>query len=180
MGLGGSGRRIPMPGFHHLRSIGLLSITREADYALIAMADLAERYRTVTRIRVLSERRRIPAPVLRKILSTPAGRNLVTSVQSPTGGFRLARPPGEISIGEVIAAIEGSFRFTSGTGTSNNQSNRECERKRACPVVGPMRTVHALIEQCLAGVSIDEFACDTIPEALTLERRTRGRCRDRR
>lgn len=155
----------------------MLSITRKADYALVAMADLVEHHPSVVRTRELSERRCIPTPVLRKILSILASRNLVTSIQSPTGGFRLARPPGKITIAEVIAAIEGSFRFTDCRCASNGQPGRRCEQRHACPVIGPMRKVHALLEQCLTGVSIEEFAFDTVPEVMTLKRATRRKRR---
>ena len=151
----------------------MLTITRKADYALIAMAELTEHYPSLVMTRDISERRNIPVPVLRKVLSMLASRNLLVSIQSPTGGFRLARPPGEITIAEVIGAIEGSFRFAECTGESNGQPRRECEQKPDCPVIGPMRKVHSLLEQCLTGVSIEEFASDTVPESVTLKRSPR-------
>ena len=148
----------------------MLSITRKADYALIAMADLAEQHPSLVRTRDLSERRRIPAPVLRKILTMLASRDLVVSIQSPTGGFRLSRPPEEITLAEVIAAIEGSFRFTDCTGAANGRRKRKCAQKPACPVIGSMRKLHGLLEQCLTGVSIAEFASDMVPETVALKR----------
>lgn len=150
----------------------MLSITRKADYALIAMADLADQYPSEVRTRDISERRRIPVPVLRKILTMLASRDLVISNQSPTGGFRLARPPADIAIADVIGAIEGSFRFTDCTGASNGRPKRKCLQKRTCAVIGPMQKIHALLEQCLTGVSIEEFATDTVPEAVALKRPT--------
>jgi len=148
----------------------MFSITRKADYALIAVADLAEHHPLIVNTLELSERRRIPAPVLRKVLTLMAGRDLVVSVQSRTGGYRLARPPEQITVADVIAAIEGSFRFADCAGASNGRPKRKCEQKPVCSIIGSMRKVHRLLEQCLAGVSIAEFAADTVPETVTLKR----------
>jgi len=148
----------------------MLSITRKADYALIAVADLAEHYPSVVSTRDLSERRRIPLPVLRKIMSVLASRDLVVSIQSRIGGFKLARLPEEITVAEVIAAIEGSFRFADCTGASNGRRQRKCVQKPACSIAESMRKVHRLLEQCLTGVSIAEFASGAVPETVTLER----------
>lgn len=60
-----------------------------------------------------AQRRRIPIPVLQKILTRFASQKLLVSVQGPSGGYRLSRPPEEIALAEVIPAIEGSFRLTS-------------------------------------------------------------------
>jgi Rrf2 family protein len=148
----------------------MLSITKKADYALIAMADFAERYPSVVLTRELSERRRIPVPVLRKILSTLASQDLLASILGPTGGFRMARPPAEISVAEVIAAIEGPFRLADCCDASSEPPKRECEPKPVCPIIEPMKKIHVLLEQCLSGVSIEEFASDTVPEIVTLQR----------
>ncbi len=148
----------------------MLSITRKADYALVAMADLADHHPSVVRTRDLSKRRRIPTPVLRKILTTLASRKLVGSARGPNGGFRLSRPPEEITLAQVIAAVESSFRFTDCTGTTKGRPKRKCAVRPVCPVVGSMRKVHGLLEQCLTGVSIAEFASDAVPETVTLKR----------
>lgn len=155
----------------------MLSITRKADYALIAMADLARQHPAVVCTRDLSERRCIPIPVLRKILTMLAGSKLVVSIQGPTGGFRLSRPPREITLADVIAAIEGPFRFVDCAIVAGRRPRRTCEQKSACPVIGPMRKVHGLLEQCLAGVSIADLASDMVPDTVTLSRAAPSRRR---
>lgn len=155
----------------------MLSITRKADYALIAMADLAQKHPSVVSTRDLSERRCIPIPVLRKILTMLAGSKLVVSIQGPTGGYRLGRPPGEITLANVIAAIEGPFRFVDCVDAAGGRARRACEQKSACPVIWPMRKVHDLLEQCLAGVSIADLASDMVPGAVMLRRGTDSRRR---
>ena len=93
----------------------MLTITRKADYALVAMADLAEQYPKTVRTRDIAQRLRIPAPVLQKILTRLASCGLVVSIAGPAGGYHLSQPPEEISLAEVIGAIEGSFCFANCT-----------------------------------------------------------------
>lgn len=144
----------------------MLTITRKTDYALVAMANLAESYPSVVRTRDLSRRRRIPRPVLQKILTTLTGHELLVSVQGPNGGYHLRRPPEEIALADVISAMEGSFRFTGCTGTRGRPSQK-CFARSVCPVMGSMGKVHSLLEQCLTGISIADLASGTVPETVT-------------
>lgn len=50
---------------------------------------------------------RLPPAYLNKQLQALARAGLVTSLPGPRGGFRLARPPGRITLWDVVAAIEG-------------------------------------------------------------------------
>jgi Rrf2 family protein len=134
------------------------------------VADLAEHHPSVVNTLELSKRRRIAAPVLRKVLTIMASRDLVVSAPGRGGGYRLARPPEKINVADVIAAIEGSFRFTDCTAVSNGRPKRRCAQKPVCPVIGSMCQVHRLLEQCLTGVSIAEFASGAVPETVTLNR----------
>ena len=80
------------------------------------------------------------------------------------------------TVSTCVAAIEGSFRFTDCTGAATGRPERKCEPRAVCPVIGSMRRVHGLLEQCLTGVSIADFASGTVPETITLKRTT-GRSR---
>jgi Rrf2 family protein len=154
----------------------MLAITRKADYALVAVADLAELHPSVVRTRDLALRRRIPGPVLQKILTALTNRGLLVSVQGPNGGYRLSRGPEKIALADVIEAIEGTFRFTCCTGPRTEHAKHECPVRSVCPVSGSMRKVHSLVEQCLTGVSIAQLASDTVPDTVTLHQaRPRGR-----
>lgn len=65
--------------------------------------------------RRLAEFHGVPAPYLTKHLQALARAGLVVSVPGPRGGFRLARPAGEISLLDVVDAVEGregAFRCT--------------------------------------------------------------------
>jgi len=86
----------------------MLEITRQADYALRAVADIArvpegERIPTSS----IAERQNIPLPFLAKIVSQLVIRGILETVRGASGGVRLAKPPNEISMREIIEAIDG-------------------------------------------------------------------------
>jgi Rrf2 family protein len=76
------------------------------------MLHLAARHgdREPAPIREIAASSAIPRRFLVQILLQLKGAGLVASVRGVTGGYQLARPPEEISLGEVVAVIEGNER----------------------------------------------------------------------
>jgi Rrf2 family protein len=85
-----------------------MQITRQADYALRAMIYLARlepNQRAATSH--IAEEQRIPPSFLAKIISQLSIAGLVHTSRGARGGVSMARTPGEISILEVVEAIDG-------------------------------------------------------------------------
>ena len=91
---------------------GLLKLTRESQYALKAMAYLAEQPPgTVLRAQQVADGARIAGPFAAKILLQLRGGGLLLSHRGSRRGYELARAPGEISVREVLEAVEGEGLF---------------------------------------------------------------------
>ncbi len=75
-------------------------------YALRALAALPEDG-TFCLAKDLSSQLDLPGPYLAKILQGLVQASILESVRGPKGGFRLARPSHRITVGEVVAALEG-------------------------------------------------------------------------
>ena len=75
-------------------------------YALRALAALPEDG-TFSLAKNLAARLGLPGPYLAKILQGLVQAKLLESVRGPKGGFRLTRPSHRITVGEVVAAMEG-------------------------------------------------------------------------
>ena len=58
-------------------------------------------------VRDIAERTGLPQPYLEQILLALKGAGLVTSKRGVGGGYTLARPPREILVSEIIAAVDG-------------------------------------------------------------------------
>jgi Rrf2 family protein len=84
----------------------MVVIHRDTDYALRALVELARSGQT-TSVSELSEKVEVPVDFLRKIMQRLKAAEIVHSVQGPSGGYGLARPAGDISLGEVIDAVQG-------------------------------------------------------------------------
>jgi Rrf2 family protein len=80
----------------------------QVQYAICGVFDLAYNGEGESvQIRVISERQAIPARYLEQIFQRLRRAELVTSKRGPGGGYTLARTPAEISLREVVEAVEG-------------------------------------------------------------------------
>ena len=85
-----------------------MRLSARVDYALRAMAELAAAAAPRT-VEQLAAAQRIPGKYLENILGELRRGGLLRSQRGPDGGHRLARPPAEISIADVIRALDGEL-----------------------------------------------------------------------
>jgi Rrf2 family protein len=110
-----------------------MHLSAKADYALRALVDLAEAYRgpdtePVT-IRVLAERNNVPKRFLEQIMIDLRACGWVKSLAGRDGGFVLAKPPHEITMGEIVRHFEGSFALVDSVSNANHQP---CSQDKIC------------------------------------------------
>jgi Rrf2 family protein len=107
-----------------------MEITQQADYAVRAVLELAMQPAGVRlSCETIAQRHAIPVPFLTKICARLATEGILRSQRGVNGGVQLARPAEEISLLEVVEAIDGPITF--------NRCNRqpgECARSHACVV----------------------------------------------
>ena len=89
-----------------------MNLSAKTEYACLAMLQLAADFESgdPVQIRHIADQNGIPARFLVQILLQLKGAGLVASTRGAAGGYRLARPPREISLGDVIEVIEGDDR----------------------------------------------------------------------
>jgi Rrf2 family protein len=85
----------------------VISITSKSRYAVVAMAELARSGEDPVPVKELAERRAIPDQFLEQLFSTLRRAGLLTSHRGSKGGYTLARPAAEISVLEVVQALDG-------------------------------------------------------------------------
>src|ERR1044072_5703265 len=86
-----------------------VKVSTRGDYAsraLLSLALHADGARP-TSVRDIAERTGLPQPYLEQILLALKGAGLVRSKRGVGGGYVLARPPAEITLGEIVAAVDG-------------------------------------------------------------------------
>jgi Rrf2 family transcriptional regulator, cysteine metabolism repressor len=89
------------------RNPQVISITSKSRYAVVALAELARAGERPVPIKELAERRDIPEQFLEQLFSTLRRNGLLTSHRGMRGGYTLARPAEEITVLEVVQALDG-------------------------------------------------------------------------
>jgi Rrf2 family protein len=86
-----------------------VKLSVKSDYATRAVLGLARHYSTGAALRVedLATEQSVPANYLVQILIELKAQGIARSVRGKAGGYLLARPPGEISLGDVLRAVHG-------------------------------------------------------------------------
>lgn len=85
-----------------------MKLSRKSEYACLALIDLSKNFNQgLLTIKDLAERNKIPKKYLEQILLILKGAGYVKSIRGISGGYKLSKPPAEISIAEVIRVIDG-------------------------------------------------------------------------
>jgi Rrf2 family transcriptional regulator, cysteine metabolism repressor len=87
----------------------VISVTSKSRYAVVAMAELARAGDRPVPVKELAERRDIPDQFLEQLCATLRRAGLLTSHRGMKGGYTLARPAEEISVLEVVQALDGKI-----------------------------------------------------------------------
>src|ERR671925_56722 len=142
----------------------MLRFTKRADYGLMAIHYIAihEDLGAVSAKRIADEFR-IPPELLAKILQRLAKKRLIASHNGPKGGYVLARRPTEISVGDVVRALEGPINIVSCL-----EASTDCPQMAHCSLRRPVQKIQAAISQVLDTMSLAELTSADIPELFTI------------
>ena len=89
-----------------------VTLSRRGDYAVRAVFDLACRYPEQRKAGEIAAAMDIPRTFLSQVLSGLVKAGVLQAFAGPKGGYRLRRPPAEISLLEVVEAAEGTLELT--------------------------------------------------------------------
>jgi len=142
----------------------MLRFTKRADYGLMAIHYIAinDGFGAVSAKRI-AEEFAIPPELMAKILQRLAKQRLVVSTNGPKGGYALARRPTEITVGQVIRALEGPINIVSCLEDS------ECPQMEKCNLRRPVHKIQAAISQVLDTMSLAELTSVDVPELLSIK-----------
>ena len=105
-----------------------MKLSTRSRYGTRLMLDMAEHHEEgPIRLRTIAKRQAIPAKYLEQIVIPLKKASYVTSVRGYKGGHMLARRPQEITVGEIVALLEGGRKLT-----SCSDHPEVCERAAIC------------------------------------------------
>ena len=109
VGPGGYNEGVGVPVAGH----SMLRLSKKAEYALMALKDLALRPAAeAASAREIAERYGIPVELMAKVLQRLVRQDLLASHHGTRGGYHLARSPERISVADIIEAIDGPVMVT--------------------------------------------------------------------
>jgi Rrf2 family protein len=135
----------------------MLALTKKTDYALIALAHLAQQVGSVVSARELGLVSRVPLPILTNILKTLAQAGFVTSERGAAGGYALARSASSITLHELIQTIEGPFHLVQCVPGAHETHREPCELEPCCSIRKPAHRVHDRMREFLESVTLEEL-----------------------
>ncbi|KTC78441.1 SUF system Fe-S cluster assembly regulator [Legionella cincinnatiensis] len=136
----------------------MLRISKLADYGTVVMVYLARHARELCNARDIALHTHLTVPTVSKILKRLTSAGLLTSVRGVTGGYQLRRPATEISVSQIIFALEEHRGFTECSTHPNG-----CSLQEVCTIQGNWRLISQAIETALDSVSLATLAKPTLP-----------------
>lgn len=104
-----------------------MRLTTKGRFAVTAMVDLAQRCSEgPVSLAGISERQKISLSYLEQLFGKLRRYGLVSSVRGPGGGYRLARPVGEMTVTDIIRAVDEPLDATQCRGKENCREEERC------------------------------------------------------
>ena len=130
----------------------MLRVTKLTDYATLVMTVLAAAPDAVLSANELAERAGIEVPTAAKVLKPLAQAGLVEGFRGANGGYRLARDAGEVTLADIVEAMEGPLAMTE---CSIHQG--QCGIEDSCGVRANWRRINDVVADALRGVSLAQM-----------------------
>jgi FeS assembly SUF system regulator len=139
----------------------MIKVTKLTDYGVVLMTRLArsgsEKVYTAPE---LAEELQLPLPTVRKILKTLTRENLLVSQRGAAGGYNLARDPDDITLMDMVVALEGPVALTE----CSTGDPCACERQTVCDLQENWNLVNHLFRNTLESYTLKQMA-GTLPGA---------------
>lgn len=137
----------------------MLRVGKLTDYATVLMTCLAQAPDEILGSVELAARVRLEPPTVSKVLKALAAAGLVESFRGASGGYRLARAPGDITVADIVAAMEGPIAMT-----ECSAHRGACHHESHCDVQVNWRRISTAIETALRSVSLADMAPRVSPK----------------
>ncbi len=133
----------------------MFKVNKLTDYAMVVLIDIAcaDGRRSAHQV---SDHTGIPLPTVAKLMKSLNKAGLVASQRGATGGYALGRSQNDITVADVIQAVEGPIALTACADTSDET----CGMERNCLVQGKWNRVNTAVRAALAEVTLAEMISD--------------------
>ena len=130
----------------------MLRVSRLTDYATVVMTCIAAHPEDVLSAVQIADETRLELPTVSKLLKALGHASLVESFRGVNGGYRLARAATDISLADIVEALEGPIGMT-----ECSLAEGQCDREAQCGVRGSWQRVNSVLDRALREVSLAEM-----------------------
>jgi len=130
----------------------MLRVTKLTDYATVVLTVLAARPVDVLSAAELAEQAGLEVPTVAKLLKPLSQAGLVAAFRGSNGGYRLARDAADISLVEIVEAMEGPLGMTECSLHAGN-----CGIEHSCGVRANWRRINDVVADALRGVTLAQM-----------------------
>ena len=142
----------------------MLRMTKQADYAIVLLTRMAGEPESQFNASEAAEQTGLPQPIVSKILKLLAHRKLLTSHRGAKGGYRLARTADDITVAQIIEAVEGPIAITECV----DETPGECSQEPVCPVRSNWQQINHAVRSALEQITLQEMTHPVAPMLVTL------------
>ena len=132
----------------------MFRLSRMTDYAVVVLSQMARSDNVVFAAPDLADATGLPLPSVSKVLRLLALGQLIASRRGAAGGYVLARPPEQINVAQIIAALEGPVSLTACV----DGAEGSCKVETLCPLRGHWDVLNRAVRGALEQVSLAELA----------------------
>ena len=130
-----------------------MKLSTRAKYGIHAMLDLTmNRGMGPQSIKMIAERQRIPEQYLEQLIALLRREGLVRSVRGAQGGYLLGKPPGEITMAELMRVLEGTIALSDCL-----EDEGCCDRTCVCPTRRVWERLSQSNDQVLSDVTLEDM-----------------------
>ena len=141
----------------------MLRITKQTDYGIVLLSRMAAEPERQLNAPELAAEAQLPLPTVSKILKLLARDGLLVSHRGVKGGYSLSRPPGRITIAEVIGCLEGPIAITE---CIDDGGPHDCVQQGRCAVQANWQVINRAIRGALQEITLQDMADQQVPQQL--------------
>lgn len=135
----------------------MLRLSKMNDYAVVVMGQMAGKRGGLLTAAEIAEATGIPMATVAQVLKKLGHGGLVTSHRGARGGYVLNRRPDQVSVAEIVAALEGPVALTACV----DGAEGGCVVETMCPMRGGWDRVNLAIQEALASVTLADMLAPT-------------------
>lgn len=141
----------------------MIRLTNLADYAVLLMTEISSGYATNQLYSAggLSDSTTIPVTTVAKILNLLGKADLLVSTRGLKGGFTLSRDPKDISMAQIIEAIDGPIALTNCV----SENRKDCNYEDLCHMRPHWTLINIKIKEALSDVSLASLNSPAVDKA---------------